>query len=526
MRIIQSMWTANQSVLLNNSFGWLSPEYHLMSWALSCLQLKQFYPKVILYSDTAASRMLIDNLKLPYDELVCNLDTLNHYDSKLWAVPKMKAYSLQESPFLHVDGDVFVWKKFDDSLLNSPLIAQNKDELTSFTEYIQKLEANFSYFPNEIIEDRNLNHNVQTYNAGIYGGSDIDFFKEYTSKAFDFINKNKLHFKNTDITEINVIFEQYLFYCMAKSKNKKVSVLFPETYKKDEYKGFGDFDKIPFEKQFIHLLSDYKKSEAKCNQMAQRLRLDYPEYYYKIISLFKKNKIPMLKEYYFFETQKDSYLKNHLDLKESFGKRNLEIFIPESYIKNKIEIKTLLWNLPLNNLSNEQWKDLVLFVEEINLILVKEYSTISNDYLYARDIHLPSFNSILFENKNEVYNKRIAVANSYKIIRSQFNWCSFFEKNATSDLNLNDPPSRTASEIISVMIPECDTLGFSINAIDELELTILQLIGTGITLNELFNELKCYFDEEDLKDSSAEFEQLIFKKINNGFLNKSIQLII
>jgi hypothetical protein len=169
---------------------------------------------------------------------------------------------------------------------------------------------------------------------------------------------------------------------------------------------------------------------------------------------------------------------------------------------------------------------LVLFVEEINLILAKEYSTISNDYLYSRDIHLPSFNSILFDNKNEVYNKKIAVANSYKIIRSQFNWCSFFEKNATSDLNLNDPPSRTASEIISVMIPECDTLGFSINAIDELELTILQLIGTGITLNELFNELKCYFDEEDLKDSSAEFEQLIFKKINNGFLNKSIQLII
>ena len=51
MRIVQSIWTANQSDLLNNSFGWLAPEYHLMGWALSCLQLKQFYPKVVLYAD-------------------------------------------------------------------------------------------------------------------------------------------------------------------------------------------------------------------------------------------------------------------------------------------------------------------------------------------------------------------------------------------------------------------------------------------------------------------------------------------
>ena len=76
------------------------------------------------------------------------------------------------------------------------------------------------------------------------------------------------------------------------------------------------------------------------------------------------------------------------------------------------------------------------------------------------------------------------------------------------------------------MIPECDALGFSINAIDELELTILQIIGTGITLNELFKELKSYFDDEDLKDSSVEFEQLILKKINKGLLNKSIQVIL
>ena len=110
--------------------------------------------------------------------------------------------------------------------------------------------------------------------------------------------------------------------------------------------------------------------------MAQRLRLDYPEYYYKIISIFKKNKIPMLKEYYFFETEENSFLKKHEELKNSFFNKKIETFNPKFSLKNKIEIKTLIHNFPLNNLNNSQWKDLILFVEDINLILEKDYSNI------------------------------------------------------------------------------------------------------------------------------------------------------
>ena len=53
MRIIQSSWTCNKFDMLRSNFGWLSPEYHLMGWTLSCLQLKQFYPIVDLYCDNS-----------------------------------------------------------------------------------------------------------------------------------------------------------------------------------------------------------------------------------------------------------------------------------------------------------------------------------------------------------------------------------------------------------------------------------------------------------------------------------------
>ncbi len=47
MRIVQTFWTAGQDPL-KHAFGWLHPEYNLMSWALSCLSLREHYDEVAL----------------------------------------------------------------------------------------------------------------------------------------------------------------------------------------------------------------------------------------------------------------------------------------------------------------------------------------------------------------------------------------------------------------------------------------------------------------------------------------------
>lgn len=73
MRIIQSAWSCDQENILNSNFGWLAPEYNLVSWTLSCLQLRQFYPDVVLYCDSIYKELLIDQLQLPYNEVVCTL---------------------------------------------------------------------------------------------------------------------------------------------------------------------------------------------------------------------------------------------------------------------------------------------------------------------------------------------------------------------------------------------------------------------------------------------------------------------
>ena len=58
MRIVQTFWTAGQDPL-KHAFGWLHPEYNLMSWALSCLSLREHYDEVALYTDSEGKRILI-----------------------------------------------------------------------------------------------------------------------------------------------------------------------------------------------------------------------------------------------------------------------------------------------------------------------------------------------------------------------------------------------------------------------------------------------------------------------------------
>ena len=129
MKIVQTLWACNKPDLLSHSAGWLSSEYHLMSWALSCLQLTQNYNDVTLYTDTVSAKTIIDELQLPYTEVHCKYDGLLKDRDELFAVSKLVTYASQNGPFLHVDGDVHIWGNLDEALLQGRLIAQNLESL-------------------------------------------------------------------------------------------------------------------------------------------------------------------------------------------------------------------------------------------------------------------------------------------------------------------------------------------------------------------------------------------------------------
>lgn len=289
-KIIQSFWSKpfNKSYNLNNTDrskgGWLCRSLSYMSIALSCLQLKKFYKNVVLFTDKNGKYVLIDVLKLPYDEVIVKLDDINEYDEDLWAIGKLYTYSLQDEPFLHVDNDVFIWEPFEQKLFDYPLIVQNLEKQSPFYENLSKeIKGNFPFIiedMNEYLENTGVVQGYSGINAGIIGGNDVCFFKEYTKKAFEFINLNYKKLNKINVGWFNIIYEQSLFYCIAKNKELKINCLFEDTT--NYFEAAAMLYLIPHYKYF-HLLGEYKKNIFVNEIIYMLLLMEYPEYFYLII---------------------------------------------------------------------------------------------------------------------------------------------------------------------------------------------------------------------------------------------------
>jgi len=531
MRIIQSLWSAGHSTLLDFNAGWFSPEYHVMSWALSCHQLNCFYENTTLYADSVSARLLIDSLQLPYSNVVSTLDELNHYDAGLWALPKIYAYKQQETPFLHVDGDVFIWKAFDPNLLKGEMIAQNKEAATNYYENIMmSLESSLTYFPPEITDSRKEENLIYAYNAGIFGGTNIPFFKEYTSKAFAFVNNNISNLDKINVTNFNIFFEQYLFYCLVKKHNSKVSLLYDEVFDDFGYKGFGNFIDVPHDRQYIHLLGTFKRNPTVCDQMAARLRQDYPSTYYRIVQLFHDNKQPLKKDYYVF------IAKNETELVERF------IFLKGNNVVPKLGVctKKSAFSSRRSDMVREFFahfnagdvaalvgetmiKDLLALEDNIRAILLGKFSQFNDDFLYQRDILCYNQPEYVFADLNTIYDKQLTTLNEFEIISSQYDWTLLDDRENPVPETIKKVKESYQETAYIIVVPECHADGYSLVYADELDVYIFELLKKPLSIRQLFEKLAEEFDTDELETAFEEFKLLIFGRIKMALQNKLIK---
>jgi hypothetical protein len=272
--------------------GWLSKKYNFMSWTLSCLQLRKFYDKVELITDAIGKQLLIDTLGLPYTDVNVELDSLNHYPNSLWTLPKIYAYKIQKEPFIHTDGDVYIWERFSKTIESSQLCSQqlvidNKSQYISMKE----IETHFKFIPDCIKKDKAENNILRISNAGIIGGTNLNFFKEFVKMSFEFVDKNLAHLDKLKSGNFGMIFEEYLFYCLAKEKGIEVTYLLEPL--KDDFTiiQLMDFETVPKKTKFIHPIGNFKKYKQICDLLANTLLVNYPDYYYRIIKLLHEFEI-------------------------------------------------------------------------------------------------------------------------------------------------------------------------------------------------------------------------------------------
>ena len=94
MNFIQTLHIDANKNPFHDSFGWFALEYHLMCWAISCLQIHQLYGNITLFANSQAAYLLSDILQLPYSEVILSHDKLSLIHPDLWAFPKIYTYSL------------------------------------------------------------------------------------------------------------------------------------------------------------------------------------------------------------------------------------------------------------------------------------------------------------------------------------------------------------------------------------------------------------------------------------------------
>lgn len=290
MKIVHSYWSkpsiVEGKIMSEKTYGgWREKKYEYMSWALSCLTFKKIYPNIELVTDVAGKKLLIDQLQLPYKSVKVELDCLNKYPRKLWAIGKLFAYSIQNKPFIHVDNDIFIWEKFSPEIENAPLIAQHvDDEEDHYHTAIKNLKKyNIQILP-ILIKDFEKLKRFNASNAGIIGGTNNTFFKEFAKEAFCFIDSQLGQIdKNLSGSSYAIIYEQYLYSALARKRNIKISHLFEGEEKKTM--DLVNFMNKYAEKKYVHLYSSSKFFPEYCRELEHQLLLEYPEYHQKIISL-------------------------------------------------------------------------------------------------------------------------------------------------------------------------------------------------------------------------------------------------
>lgn len=456
MRIVQTLYVGKDKSLLSNAMGWYAPIYNIMSWTLSCLSLVKYNPDIELYTDEPGYDILIKTLHLPYSVVHASFEGWKLPHPKVWALPKIKTYSEQRSPFLHVDGDVFVGQDLSQQFSNSQLVAQNIEHTHYYIETANGIIKNFSYIPPTVAIDFSCElSSLYAVNAGILGGNDLSFIAEYSIQAFDYIVNNLHNLHYIDVDKFNVLFEQHLFYSLAHHYNKHIDYLLSEDYDYDNDMRTADFCSTT-QYKYIHMLGNYKKNEFLCYQMANVLKERHPEVFMAVINLFSR----YTKSPYCQPTDNSQYKS--------------ELLLYLDYSQKPIQLNYS--NLIFENLNLSQKMDLLKYIEHVNeAIKDVVYSEQKNSYM------LEAFDHFFFLEYQFIKSKTL------KMIESTYNWTRIYRK----ELEKGHPyyENFEISDLVegrydTIILSGIDDRDIKIIDIDGLDYAIIKLFETPLTIND------------------------------------------
>lgn len=242
-KVVHSFWSGpaisktGDAWITYGGGGWKDPLLHWYSWILSFYTAKDSYGQVELVTDDRGADVLVNRIGLKYDKVVLALNSLT-VDPGLWMYGKLIAYGLQEEPFLHVDGDVFLWKRLPEEYENAQIVVQNLEHPDHRGLVIEGEKAGYSWFdqvymgkkakidstvPNRPDWWGKFSGDRGAYCLGCFGGQDLETIHGYSREVQAWIEDEgnregwRALFSNNSAQHYNCSLEQHTFYCYLKS---------------------------------------------------------------------------------------------------------------------------------------------------------------------------------------------------------------------------------------------------------------------------------------------------------------------
>lgn len=267
--------------------GWLDARFHFMGWALSASLLHQHFPTVVLHTDKTGRHILADLLELPYGEVHLTQEGLGDmYSKEWWVLRKISSYAHPDAPFLHVDGDAFLWNGLPDPLSEKPVIAQNDQSGFQCYEIAVKQFSEAGIPLPHFFND--LEGPYKAVNMGIAGGTNTAFFKTYVEEVKSFFNQ---YLSNpipgmAHYGYLNTLIEESFFRHYAEHCRQPVTELIP--VRQDG--GYGALANCMDESFGItHLIGTNKKDIYYCKQVEFQLKRRFPKTFQKVVRLIEKS---------------------------------------------------------------------------------------------------------------------------------------------------------------------------------------------------------------------------------------------
>lgn len=301
MRAVWSFWS--RPLAAGQRKAWRSEKHHLLAWALSVETARRHFAATSLITDSDGARLLVDGLGLPFDEVSTGLDLLAASNPGWWTLGKLHAYRAQESPFLHIDNDVFLWEPLPPRLLEAPLIVQNPEAFAfDGCSWYQPAEVDAAvrgvggWLPEEWrwqIERRV----GSALCCGILGGHRTDFIRHYADLAIRIIGHaaNGAAWRDDAARGADsVLMEQYLLSACLDYHRAHPGSRFHDVELRCLFRDDAEaFDPDAARRAgYTHLIAGAKRDPVLAARLEARVQRDFPERHDRVCRLLTRRGRP------------------------------------------------------------------------------------------------------------------------------------------------------------------------------------------------------------------------------------------